>query len=331
MTMVLLRDWQLQTNPFSHAGVSLTPQADSNQLDYYLDFYDWKTHDLLSGLSPKGAVDVSKLRSAHTVTILISGIVGSGRTSVKNLLLYELEKVAVAAGRGIPDSRPIVLEVKVPLSTDQQKAALALSMLLITAAKRRSADAAKEIEETLVTWQRINAGGSPDVETLFQNLQVAVSERFPGVEIIVVLDALEHTLTRDTARAANSMLKGFANYVIISLTQADDARFIRDELSARRPTAWVNATKVTSNAIKGYVARRNAAHRIAGFVGPDQIFPFTDRAIDYLFKATAGAGQEGLTIGIALDKLTHAMIWKAKKPGPPPSVITETDMKVIFG
>jgi hypothetical protein len=63
--------------------------------------------------------------------------------------------------------------------------------------------------------------------------------------------------------------------------------------------------------------------------GPDA--PFTGAAIDYLFQATTGAGHEGLTIGIALDKLTHAMIWKVQKPGPPPSVITEADMKAIFG
>jgi hypothetical protein len=331
MSLVLINDWKLQANPFPHAGRSLAPQADPTQLGYYLDFYDWQTTDLLNGLAPNGSIDVSGLKSSDTVTILISGATGSGRSSVKNLLLYELEQASLAAAGGAADHKPIVLDVRVPLSTDQKQVALALSMLLISEAKRRSPAAAAQIQDTLRTWQDITGAGPPDVATLFATLQADVTTEFPGIDIIVVLDASSHSLTRDTARATNGMLKGFATYVIMSLTKPDDARFMRDELTGKRPAAWVNAPKVVPAVVKDYVAKRNAAHRAPGYAGPDQIFPFTDAAIDYLFKATSGAGHEGLSIGIVLEKLTWVMAQKAKTPGAPPSTITEADMQGLLG
>jgi len=322
---MLLGEWRLQAHPFPHAGVSLSPRADPGQLAYYLDFYEWHSAGLLNGLGPGGSIDVSALRSSETVTILISGAKGSGRSSVKNLLLYELEKASQN-----PDSggalrpAPIILDVKVPLSSDQKQAAIMLSFLLADEAERRNPAAGQQITKTFTRWSNF-----PDAAPtmLFQLLQMDIQAAFPHTEVIVVLDASSHTLTRDTARATNAMLSGFAAYVIMSLTRPDDARFMRDELTGKRRAAWVNAPKVDAAVVKAYVTDRIAAQRAPGFAAPDQIFPFSAGAIEKLFKATAGPGMEPLSIGIVLEKLAGVMARKAQKPGAPPSIITDADME----
>jgi len=326
--MALLPAWQLDGEPFPHAGRSLAPQTDPSQLAFYLDLYSWQTSKLLAGLPPNGDIDVSALRTGGTVTILISGAAGSGRSSMKNLLIYALERAALAGGAG---TRPIILDIPVALSPDQQQAARALCLALITQIEARKADAVDAFDRALDRWQRLAGPNMADVVSLFQMLQNLLVQHLPGVEVIVVLDASNHALTRDAARATNAMLNGFASYVIMSLTKSDDALFIRDELASRQTTAWVNAPKVVSKVASDYVATRNAAERAAAYADPDQLFPFQQAAIDYLFQATSGSGTEEVAIGIILEKLTRAMALKCQSPGQPPSAITLADMKVWFG
>lgn len=327
--MALLLDWRLTKEPFPHAGKSLAPQTDPSQRGYYLDFYNWNTGNLLGGLSPTGDIDVSALRMAETVTVLISGTAGSGRSSVKNLLLYALEQAATqSAGHG---HTPFILDIPVEISTNQQPVAVALSLALITQVELRNPAAGAALDKALERWQRLTGPGAADVASLFQMLRTILAQHLPGEEIIVVLDASSHALTRDAARATNAMLKGFAQYVIMALTKADDALFIRNELAGKQTMVWVDAPKVPAALVKGYVAQRNAAHRAPGYVHLDPHFPFRPAAIDYLFQATKKDGSEELAIGIVLEKLNRAMRLKSASPGHPPSEITEADMKGWFG
>jgi hypothetical protein len=325
--MGLLPAWQLNSNPFPHAGLSLTPHKDPAQLGFYLDLYNWHTRRLLAGLSPGGDIDVNALRSGGTVTVLISGTAGSGRSSMKNLLIYALERAALAE----TGAKPIILDVPVVPSPDQQSVARSLSFELLTEIAARYPDVVSVFDGALDRWQRLAGTTSADVVSLFQILRNLLARHLPKVEMIVALDASNHALTRDAARATNAMLNSFANYVIMSLTKPDDALFIRDELAGRQTAAWVDAPKVVSKVVKDYVEIRNAAARMAAYTGQDQLYPFHPDAIDYLFKATSGVGTQEVAIGVILEKLNRAMVLKHQTPGQPPSPITVADMKVWFG
>src|SRR3954465_15808352 len=85
-------DWELQGDPFPCAGRTLSPQNDVNQLSLYLDFYNWEEADLFGGLGPDGTIQIIAPPGNATTTILISGQTGSGRSSVKNLIIYALEQ-----------------------------------------------------------------------------------------------------------------------------------------------------------------------------------------------------------------------------------------------
>src|SRR5947208_297405 len=117
MSPPLHHDWRLEDEPFPFAGRSLAPQTDPTQLSYYLDFYEWQDPDALAGLRADGTIQIGALQAAETTTVLISGSSGSGRSSVRNLLVYELIKQAATP--------PIVLDVRVKLSPDRKQVAMA--------------------------------------------------------------------------------------------------------------------------------------------------------------------------------------------------------------
>ena len=313
-------DWHLRTDPFPFVGTSLSPQNDPGQLAYYLDLYDWSEAEIFAGLRQDGSIRILSVPELSPTTILISGEVGAGRSSMKNLLLFELQK-----GK---DPAPVVLDVPVPPSPSRQQVANLLSIKVMAAVRARQPALAADVQQTIATWQLI-AGSDPNAESLFPLLADHLRDAAPGAEIIVVLDASNHNLTRDAARATSEMLRGFATYVIMSLTAADDARRIKNSL-AGASRAWIAAPYVEAAKVKDYVERRLTSERMPGFNPASATFPFEPGAIDELFRSTAGGGTGTVSISIVLKRLTAALRQKAAQAGPPVT-ITKADMQAILG
>lgn len=320
MSPPLHATWSLTSDPFPFAGRSLSPRDDPGELNYYLNLYNWAEGENFKGLAADGTVEIEPLPGYETTTILISGESGSGRSSVKNLLVYQLAKDK--------DPAPVLLDIPVPPSANRHQVALLLSMKVLLAVQQRNPAAADQVQQTIQTWQAI-AGADPSAETLFVLLGQNLASAIPDAEVIVTLDASSHNLTRDAARQTNAMLRGFATYVIMSLTAADDARFIKHSPEPGR-RAWIDATSVEPAKIKCYVARSLKAQRAKGFAPPTDIFPFTSEAIDELFAATSGGGHHPLTISIALTRLASALQRKTAAPGKPPVTITKADMRAYL-
>lgn len=315
-------DWHLQTDPFPFVGASLSPQNDPGQLAYYLDLYDWSQAGIFGGLNQDGSIQSLSLPESSPTTILISGEVGSGRSSMKNLLVFELQK-----GK---NPLPVVLEVPVPPSPSRQQVANLLSMKVMAAVRARQPALVPEVQQTIETWNLI-AGSDPDAESLFPLLSEHLSAAAPKAEIIVVLDASNHNLTRDAARATSVMLRGFATYIIMSLTSADDARLIKDSLEGVS-RSWIDAPYVEAPKVRDYVERRLASERAADFKPSPGTYPFEPGAIEEMFRSTAGGGGGGrVSISVVLRRLTAALRDKATHAGPPPVTISRADMQTILG
>lgn len=314
-------DWQLQTDPFPFVGASLSPQNDPGQLAYYLDLYDWTEAELFAGLAPDGSIRIVSTPETAPTTILISGEAGSGRSSMKNLLLFELQKGKTPA--------PVVLDVPVPPSPTRQHVANLLSMKVMAAVGAIQPALMTGVRETMAAWQLI-AGSDPNAETLFPLLGDHLREAAPNAEIIVVLDASSHNLTRDAARATSAMLRGFATYVIMSLTAAADASFIKRSLEGAS-RSWIDAPYVEAAKVRDYVERRLASERAAGFKPSTGTYPFEPGAIEEMFKPTAAGGAGRVSISVVLKRLTAALRQKAAYAGPPPVTISRADMQTILG
>src|ERR1044072_9066262 len=313
-------EWQLRDNPFAFVGRSLSPRDDAKQLALYLDFYDWSQADLFNGLDANGSIKFIAPQNNATTTILISGESGSGRSSIKNLLVYELEKSKNPA--------PIVLVLTVPASPTLEKLATALSFKLSQEMTKRSPADAPAIQQTIANWRAVS-GADPNAELLFPELRQNLDEALPGADVIVTLDASSHNLTRDSARATNAMLNGFATFVIMSLTAPGDAQFIRNKSLEGGKPSWIGVPGVDAATIVGYVSRRLAAERTPGAQPASATFPFDGGAIEELFAKTSGKGNEKISIRIALTRLTMALQNKINNNASAPT-ISRGDMRKLL-
>jgi hypothetical protein len=302
-------------------GKSLSPGDDPRQLSYYLDFYDWNEAEIFSGLADDGSVRVNALPGSSPITIIISGEAGSGRSSIKNLLVYQLKQGKNPA--------PIVLDVPVPPSPTRQGVATVLSTKLMFAVRDRKPGLKDRVKETFDTWKDMSAS-DPNAEMLFQLLADDLRGALPDAEVIVILDASSHNLTRDAARATIAMLRGFATYVIMSLTSVEDARFIKLSGDAGRP-ALIDAPYVDAPTVKLYVERRLAAERAEGFTRANASFPFEPEAIDEMFKSTSSDHRNTASISVVLNRLAAALRRKASSGGGSAAAISRADMQAVLG
>lgn len=310
-------DWNLKRDPFPCTGRSLSPRDQPEDLSYYLDLYEWREAGHLRGLEPDGSIRIEAIADVVSTTILISGESGSGRTSIKNLLLYQFEKNANPA--------PIALELAVPPSASADQLAIALAMQVVPIVMRRNSALLPQVQQSIGTWSAFDpAMRTP--ELLFQMMSITMQQAAPGAALIVVLDASNHNLTRDAARNARAMLGNFAKCIIMTLTSADDAKFIKTSL---QDGSWIDAPYVDAAKIKNYVTHRLAAERRPGNPVANPVHPFAPGAIDELFQATSGNGTLKVSISVVLARLATAMRRKAQAPGAV-AVITAADMRALL-
>src|SRR4051812_9021217 len=86
-----LAAWNLPDDPFAYACEPLSPIDSLVDLDYYYDFYEWVDKAIVGTLAPTGRIASWQIaQPGRMMLLLISGAQGCGRSSLKNLLLYEL-------------------------------------------------------------------------------------------------------------------------------------------------------------------------------------------------------------------------------------------------
>jgi len=321
--------WRLARDPFPNADSSLAPMKHPDHLDYYFDFYEWRDQARLKGISAEGRIEILQL-SVNTTTILISGPTGCGRSSLENLLLYEITELAQSA--------PLILSLKLRVGQrDTTSRGLALANNTYAEVRRGSPEKGQVLLATIEGWKAlILPGTQPDIANLFEQLRRDINDELPGALVIVSLEALDHTISYEAALDTADMVQGFADIVILSVTVSDTARYIRTSFTTRqRAVAWVNAPRVAPRDLKRYVEKRFGAERSGGDPRPGPLHPLTEEAIETVFASADATNVIDLPIRIAIQKLADVLRGKLRQQVGEGSVgelaINEQDVRRTLG
>jgi hypothetical protein len=312
---------QLRTNPFSpqvtengqqfqfdYLQGPLSPQKNSVYLNYYFDLYQWKDQEQIGLIGRDGRLVTFPERLGQPgMIIVISGVSGTGRSSLENLLLFEIE----AHGKSVAVCTRYAIEIS---SNKVQTAHNFASMFIdeiedyLSRANvgKNAKSLPKKLLATVKDWRDNLVEGEANTEFLFQRLMRDVRRILPDLPIVFCLDASNHINTPDTWRPACTMLRNLADFVILSLSKKDDAAVLRTSLrDGQVRVVWVDAPRVDEDQTKRFLAARLAAERVAVAPAGQELFPFTDRAIGALFAPT-GDEPVKFSIGVAIRKLKGA-------------------------
>jgi hypothetical protein len=310
----------LKTNPFSPERVEdgntvrfdftagpLSPEGNPSHLQYYFDIYKWSDSQLVGNIGADGRLRAFPDQVGRPgMIIVISGFSGTGRTSLINLMRYEIRKRANPA--------PLVIEYSIQITGDRiQDARNFATRIIGTVAKATASDKRKEVKNlskkmqaTFADWKENATPQNANTDFLFQGLALDLEDALPGAQIVFSLDATDYMNTPDTWRPTCTMLRHLSNYIILSLSNRDHAIYLLHSLTKNAPVVWVDAPRVDASTAKRFLANRLASERNAQALPGQDLFPFTDEAIEALFAPTAGGDPVPLSISIAVKKLKSA-------------------------
>ena len=320
-----LTAWNLPHDPFAYACEPLSPIDSLVDLDYYYDFYEWVDKAIVGTLAPTGRIASWQIaQPGRMMLLLISGAQGCGRSSLKNLLLYEL------ADRLKP--APIVAEYTIAPSTDPSQSALDMARAVELQVMFRNLQFGGIIKGLNDTWRDDQKLSQPNLGNLFSQLKEAMKAGLPKTPVIVSINALRHQVSIDTAYVTATMVEKLADFVILSITDNDVALVIRKKCAKEgQPVALIDAPKVDLAKARTFVAERFSRARAGAAVQPP-IFPFTDEALTILFAPTKRGGDiVHLPLRVAIEKLNGAMSARCNPAKPNPSPISAADMRASLG
>jgi len=349
---------QLRTNPFSpdinisgqqlkfdYLQGPLTPQQNRVHLKYYFDLYRWSDPEYVGSIGRDGRISAFPEGFGQPgMIVVISGVSGTGRTSLENLLQFEITARA--------DSEPLLTRYTIEVSSNKVQAAQNFATLFIQdiedyLSKVKRAKEAKTLPKRLKAimkeWRESLVPDEPNTDFLFQQLTREVRKILPKTPIVFSLDATNHINTPDTWRPACIMLRNLADFVILSLSNHDHASYLRTSLKDYQMRAvWIHAPRIDAAQTIRFLTARLLEERTANLEPGEELFPFTEGAVKALFAPAGGAGPITLSIGVAIKKLKGAFEKKcadihvilANEPGvaiPAARLrITDADMQSYF-
>ena len=286
----------------------LKPQECAEHLLLYFNIYDWKDEHKLKGIGADGRLIVlQRPNDDRSMVILISGFRGSGRTSALNLLKYEI------AARSLRP--PIAIEYNATITANQNQHAREIALILLRAVRRAGLDPlAGRLAETQKDWAAAVGDNAGSPETLFAMFKDDIADLASGLSVVITLDAQDHKVTSDVWRPICRMLSRVADFVIVSLSDHDQAQHFRNNLELGEfQVAWVDAPKVTKDRIMQFLSHRLSKERVEPARVHSPLSPFTPEALQVLFRAIGGNKAEGtMPIAVAMSRLTDVFRHKAQ-------------------
>jgi hypothetical protein len=300
---------QVDGTRFRYSGSGpLMPQECAQHLPLYFNVYEWKDPTKVNGLAPRGGLTVLlEPRDDRAMVILISGFRGSGRTSALNLLKYEITQRAVQP--------PVIVEYKTAqITTNLNQHAKEIAYVTQRAVRRLGHVAlAGQLSTAQTEWAAAVGETSSNPDMLFSIFADEIRDHVPGLPIVVALDAQDHKVTSDVWRPICRMLGQVARYIIVSLSDRDQAQHFRANLERGEfQVAWIDAPKVSEPRIRQFLSDRLSGARV-GPVGPAAaLTPFTPEAVQALFRATGeNADTIAVPIAVAMSRLADVFQKKA--------------------
>ena len=312
---------RLKTNPFSpersdggrlvqfdYTAGPLTPEAYPHHLQYYFDLYDWSDTQQLGNIGPDGRlVTFPNQVGRPGMIIVISGFNGTGRTSLINLLLYEIKHRA--------PSGLIVTKYPIKITSSRRQDAMNFADNFIrtvtnfTAGNRQRAikSLPTKMKDTFDRWKANSSPDETNADYLFQQLALDAEDVLPTTPIVFSLDATDYMNTPDTWRPTCTMLRYLANYIILSLSNRDHAIYLKNSLQRSNfQVVWIDSPRVDVPRARRFLTHRLAAEREGVTVQGAELFPFTDEAVNALFAPTNGNQSVPQPISVTIKKLKGA-------------------------
>jgi hypothetical protein len=312
---------RLKTNPFSpermedgqlirfdYTAGPLTPEINPHHLQYYFDIYDWSDTQQVGNIGPDGRlVNFPTQVGRPGIIVVISGFAGTGRTSLINLLLYEIKNRA--------SSTPIITKYPIKITSNRRQDAMnfadnfmrTVAKFTASSRKRDIKNLPKKMTSTFEKWKANSSPDETNADYLFQQLALDVEDTLPDIPIVFSLDATDYMNTPDTWRPTCTMLRYLANYIVLSLSNRDHALYIRNSLLRNNfQVVWIDAPRVDIPRAKRFLTQRLAAERQGAAALGEELLPFTDEAINALFASTSGGQPVPQSISVTIKKLKGA-------------------------
>jgi hypothetical protein len=315
----------------------LNPQKNASHLRFYFDLYKWCDADEIGKIDTTGRVaNFPRRFGPPGMVIVISGVSGTGRTSLENLLLFEIESRA--------HSPCVVTRYPVEISRNKIQAAHNFASLFVSdigdhlvrlGRPKDSKALVLLLKDIIKEWRSNLVGDDPNADFLFLQLMQAAKKKLPDTPIVFSLDASNHMNTPDTWHPICTMLRNLADFVILLLSKGDHARFLRTGLrDSQARVVWIDVPRIDAEKARRFLAARLSGERTAPVAPASELFPFTDGAISALFAPTSEGEPVVLSIGVAIKHLKGvfekkcADVARRQAGSPSPAEIADEELQI---
>jgi hypothetical protein len=304
----ILQLWNLRNHPFSPREFLLKPLDPKVEglINFYFDFYGWPANKLIHGVSQQSFLDRFPrdvdLKEPKSLLIIIHGFDGSGRESLRNLLLH---KIRFDSGK-----EPILVDLTLnSLNHTENVKMVARNFWDAYEDAGQANPRVARLKEIYEDETRAPPTGSQSFyQNLFTRMNSRVRKSCPN-PIVLVVDCEERSPgnTYDSWRVLYNSTSPLFQYVIIVTSDMDNAKdcntiFLRDE----KNVALIVSRQLELKDARQYLVARLAGERENAPKGLAPLEPFTEEALSELFlpgqakqeriaeqrKAEAGKPQE---------------------------------------
>lgn len=340
----ILKRWQLRAHPFNPpmdakgqpyldeqgAAVSrafwqlpLNTQRDRRFIDFYFDFYDWNQSELIQHISKQTLFQkfpvLATLREPKSLLIVIQGSDGTGRESLRNLILHKIQE---ESGAG-----PVVIEVELDSfnHADNIKE-IAQTFYDGYATSSYQAPTRAELKDI---YEEGKDSPNPGAETyyagMFRRFNMKVRSVQKTSRIVLLLKGALATGgdSYDTWRVIYNSTSSLFQYIIVMTTDEEEANsaheiFRRDN----KNVTVIKARELWLDDARSYLQTRLDQERTAPV--NDRLSPFTEEALTVLFShGSAVANQVGQARPFNIEMLNRTFLcavdyhlWQLQKKDP---------------
>lgn len=308
----ILKQWKLRTHPFNprldaqgqaykdDMGIEvgrefwqkpLNPQIDPRFINFYFDFYDWQHSSLIHQISTQKAFRKfpadTDLRDPKSLLIIIQGSDGTGRESLRNLILHKIK--VESGGRG-----PVVVEVELDSFNHAENVKEIARNFYDVYGDSIYKDPTREQLKEVYDEEKDapNPGAQTFYASMFKRLNTKVRAYRKDHRMVLLLKGV---LTSggdkyDTWRIVYNSTSSLFQYIIVMTTREDHANsintlFRRDD----KNVALIKARELELKDAREYLQARLAQERIAPVKDEERLLPFTEEALNELFKPGSAA------------------------------------------